>query len=348
MRYLFYIVHPSKFHLFRFTINELKKNNTVDIVINSKDVLEDLIVKEGWSYFNIFPDGRNKSDKPSIIKSGIKFLLTLWRLEKFLFRQKKYDLFITDDSLVVNGFFRRKMSYFFCDNDIKTIKINKILFYFASKIITPESTDLGKFSYKQIPFKGNKAIAHLHPDYFKPSNNTLEKYNLIETQYCIIRLSLLNATHDIRDNKGITDQNLKNILDFIGNKYKVVILSERDTPNYIKDMLYNGNPSDIKDLLFFSKFIISDSGTMATEAAILGTPNILINKLAEDIGVHQELKKEKLQLYFNSFSDSIDSINMFINSNTLTQDWKRNKKRYIEKCDDLNKLLVENFTKGEL
>ena len=348
MRYLFYIVHPSKFHLFKFTVNELKRNNTVDIIINSKDVLEDLIIKEGWDYYNIFPDGRNKSNKPSILKSGFKFLLTLWRLEVFLFKNKRYDLFITDDSLVVNGFFRRKISYLFCDNDIKTIKVNKILFYFASKIITPNSTDIGKFSDKQVSFKGNKAIAHLHPDYFIPSNNTLKKYNLIEYKYCIIRLSHLNATHDIDDNRGITDQNLKDILDLVENKYKVIILSEREVPVYAKSMFYNGNPIDIKDLLSFSKFIISDSGTMATEAAILGTPNILINKLAEDIGVHRELKQEKLQLYFNSFAESIDSINIFISSNTLIEEWKRNKKRYIEKCDDLNKLLVENFTKGEM
>ena len=348
MRYLFYIVHPSKFHLFKFTINELKKNNTVDIVINSKDVLEDLIIKEGWSYYNIFPDGRNKSKKPSIIKSGVNFLLTILKLEFFLFRNEKYNLFITDDSLVVNAWFRRKKSYLFCDNDIRTIKVNKVLFYFASKIITPNSTDIGKFSNKQISFKGNKAVAHLHPNYFIPSNHTLKKYNLIEYEYCVIRLSHLNATHDIDNNKGITNKNLKGILDLVENKYKVIILSEREIPTYAKGMLYNGDSMDIKDLLSFSKFIISDSGTMASEAAILGTPNILINKLAKDIGVHRELKQAKLQLYFNSFSESISSINMFINNDTLIEEYKRNRKRYIEKCDDLNKLLIENFTKGEI
>ena len=348
MRYLFYIVHPSKFHLFKFSINQLKENNIVDIVINSKDVLEDLIKQEGWSYYNLFPNGRNKSKKPSIIKSGFNFLLTIMKLEKFLFRNGKYDMFITDDSLVVNSWFRRKKSYLFCDNDIKTIKVNKILFYFATKIITPNSTDLGNFSDKQISFKGTKAIAHLHPDYFIPSIDTLKKYNFIENEYCIIRLSQLNATHDIDDNKGITNQNLKVIFDLLGGKYKIIILSEREIPAYAKDMLYNGDSMDVKDLLYFSKFIISDSGTMASEAAILGTPNILINKLAKDIGVHRELKKAKLQLYFNSFYESIDSINMFIKNDSFIDEYKRNRKKYIEKCDDLNKLLIENFTKGEI
>ena len=44
MRYLFYIVHPSKFHLFKFSINQLKENNIVggkpilSLTINLKTV----------------------------------------------------------------------------------------------------------------------------------------------------------------------------------------------------------------------------------------------------------------------------------------------------------------------
>ena len=70
MRVLFYIVHPAKYHLFRIVINELMKDFYVDIVINSKDVLEELVKNEGWGYTNLFPKGRNVSSKPSIIKSG--------------------------------------------------------------------------------------------------------------------------------------------------------------------------------------------------------------------------------------------------------------------------------------
>ena len=59
LKYLFFIVHPSKFHLFKRTINALIDNgNIVDICISSKDVLEDLIINEGWNYTNLFPSGR--------------------------------------------------------------------------------------------------------------------------------------------------------------------------------------------------------------------------------------------------------------------------------------------------
>lgn len=148
MRVLFYIVHPAKYHLFRIVINELMKDFYVDIVINSKDVLEELVKNEGWKYTNLFPKGRNVSSKPSIIKSGFKFFVTVLRLEKFLFFHNKFDVFVTDDALVVNGWWRRIPTYIFNDNDIETIKINKVLFYFAHRIISPSVTDLGPFEKK--------------------------------------------------------------------------------------------------------------------------------------------------------------------------------------------------------
>ena len=64
MNYLFFFVHPSKFHLFRNTINKLKNHgHNVDIVITSKDVLQALLIKEGWEYTNIFPKGRKMKYK---------------------------------------------------------------------------------------------------------------------------------------------------------------------------------------------------------------------------------------------------------------------------------------------
>ena len=57
--YLFFIVHPAKFYLFKETINRLLKNGCkVDVLIISKDVLENLVKEEGWDYRNLFPKGR--------------------------------------------------------------------------------------------------------------------------------------------------------------------------------------------------------------------------------------------------------------------------------------------------
>jgi len=345
MRFLFYIVHPSKYHLFRHTINELNKNHTVDLIINTKDVLEELVKNEGWEYTNIFPKGRNVSFKPSIIKSGLKFILTLIRLEHFLLLRKKYDVFITDDALVVNGWFRRLPSFIFNDNDIDTIKINKILFYFAYRIISPSSTNLGPFSKKKISFKGNKALAHLHPKYYKPLTDVLQKYGLTENRYGMIRLSKINATHDI-GNTGISNSDLEKILDICIKQGDIIISSERVLDEKYKKYTFKGNPNDIFHLIYYSNFLICDSATMASEAAILGTPNVLINKVGKKCSVNRDLFENELQYYFDNFNESISAIEEISVNSKLKDNLREKTKIYIDQCDDLNKFIInvlENY-----
>ena len=80
------------------------------------------------------------------------------------------------------------------------------LFYFAKQIVTPYSTDIGEFNKKKISFRGVKSLAHLNPNVFKPDVNNLLQYSLQPEKYCIIRVSNLNATHDIGGNDGIKEE----------------------------------------------------------------------------------------------------------------------------------------------
>jgi len=345
-RYLFYLVHPSKIHLFRVSINMLIKNgHHVDVVINSKDVLEDLIKQEDWKYTNIFPEGRNNSPKPSVIKSALKFLLTIVRLELYLIKQKRYDVFVTDDSLVVNGIWRKTKSFLFNDNDIITIKINKILFYFADYIVSPISTDLGKFENKKIAFKGNKALAHLYPSIFFPDSQVLEKNRIEADKYCIIRTSLLNATHDVGSNVGINDFNLRILVDYVLEKnMKPFIITERKLDNNLDQYIFKGNPKDLASLIFYSLFVVTDSGTIATEAAVLGIPNFLINKLAKNVGVHNELKQSNLQYYYDEFDSFFIEFNNFDQLSSLKSSFQYHKANYFQDKSDINVRFYEIFT----
>ena len=47
---------------------------------------------------------------------------------------------------------------------------------------------------------------------------------------------------------------------------------------------------------------------MASEAALLGVPNIVINHLAKYCGVNKELFNYKLQFYYDSFSEALEKI----------------------------------------
>lgn len=342
MNYLFYITHPAKFQLYKYTIKELKKNNEVDIIINSKGVLEHLIDDEGWKYVNLYPKGRNKSLRSNPIKQAIQIVITVLKLELYLIKSKKYDKFITNDALAINGWLRRIPTYIFNDNDISTIKYNKILFYFADKIIAPDSTDLGNFNSKGVFFKGNKALGHLHPKYYSPNENNINKYGLKKNEYIIIRLAILNATHDIMGNQGITNSSLDKIIKIFEKEYQIIIVSERILDDKYVNYLYKGNPSELSDFIKFAKILISDSGSITTEAAMLGTPNILINRIAPFIGVHKELEAAGIQKYYAQFDEGIiREITRMLSDINLNITWEKNRDQYLSKCDDLNKILID-------
>ena len=155
-RILFFFVHPSKYHLFRYTINELKRRgHTVDIVIISKDVLEELVKQEGWAYTNLFPEGRrSQSTNPFAIlwATFINLFKTIYRLNKYL-QNKKYDLFVTDDCLVLNGWQKGVPSIFFTDNELTTHPENALLLMAATKVLCPTSVGISRFKSKEIDFK---------------------------------------------------------------------------------------------------------------------------------------------------------------------------------------------------
>ena len=76
-KFLFFLVHPSKYHVFRNTINTLKeKGHVVDILITSKDVLEELVKNEGWNYTNIFPEGRKFRNISPYVSAAVNFFRT--------------------------------------------------------------------------------------------------------------------------------------------------------------------------------------------------------------------------------------------------------------------------------
>ena len=197
MRYLFFFVHPSKFHVFRNTINYLKdQGHTVDILITSKDVLEELVKNEGWQYTNIFPEGRKFKNISPYISSAINFFRTIYRLWKYV-NNKKFDLYITDDLLVYLGKLKKVPSIVFTDDDLAIVKEFSIILKFADYILAPQITDLGKYNSKKISFEGYKELAYLHPNQFTPDKSYVKKVTKSEN-YFIIRLVSLRAFHDVK------------------------------------------------------------------------------------------------------------------------------------------------------
>ena len=343
--YLFFIVHPSKFHVFRHTINCLKNDgHRVDVVITSKDVLEDLILNEGWSYRNIFPNGRKIRGIPTYLAAIINAIVTIVRLEIFLLG-RRYSLFITDDLLVVNGKLRGTPSILFQDDDVSAVPESVLLHKFATHIMTPSVSNMGKYNDKKIEFHGYKELGSLHPSRFSPDKNIIKSFNPDLSKYFVLRLVSLKSTHDV-GKKGLNNYEVQRLISMLEMKGAVFITSERELPEQFEKYRIKIRSNDMAHALYFAEFLIADSQTMSAEAGVLGTPFIRFNDFVGKISYLEELEK-KYELGFgirtNEKDKLFDTVEKLLNNESLRNEWILKREKMIADKVDLTNFMIWVF-----
>jgi len=349
MRYLFFLPHPAKFHFFRVAINELiRRNHEVDIIIITKDILEELVVQEGWNYNNIFPEGRKIKWLPPTLSVIINSIRTITRTLK-LIQNQRYDLLI-GDFLVFVGYFINSPSIFFTDDDIH-ISPHQIPLFIAYKwIVAPTICDIGKYNNKKISYDGYKALAHLHPRVFQPELQKLPIELQNGVPFFLLRLCEFSSVHDIGGKKGIDDNTLKMIIEYLSNYGKIVITAERKIPKEFVQYQSITNKFDISHYIYYSRIFIGDSLTMCTEAAVLGTPSIDFDDWWEECEQMTELIENYKLVYGVRTNDPeglLNVIKQLVNKgNKLELEFQEKRKRLLDDKVDVSTFqiwLIENY-----
>lgn len=343
MKYLFFIVHPSKYFFFRNVINRLNaEGHQTEILITGKGNLEELVKEENWNYINIFPNGRRIKGVHSYVSSTIFTFVTVYKLFKYA-RGKNFDLFITDDLLTITGKLMRVPSILCTDDDITAVPESFILTTTADYILSPAAANMGKYEKKKIGYYGYKALAHLHPDYFTPDKEKVERSLEI---YFFIRCVSVTSTHDA-GKKGIGNELLRRIAGCLAKYGTVIINSERELPAELEKYRYSFKKTDIAHYIAFARMFISDSTTMCAEAAVLGVPSIEIDDWFADFGQYKELN-EKYGLVFGFKPEDEENIFIKINrllvDNELTKEYQSKRKFLLENTIDLSSFMYWLFT----
>jgi len=343
-RFLFYLVHPAKFQFHKVQINKLKeKGHIVEVVINTKDILEDLVKEEGWEYNNIFPKSRKIHGLHVYIAAGISLLLSIYRLWRHTYG-KKYDLFI-GDALVYLGRMRGVTSFYPTDDVLAAVPEQRTWFIPANYIIAPEITDIGKFKNKKIAYKGYKALAHLHPLHFTPDIKILDKELQKGESYFLIRCTGFGATHDL-NKSGITDEILFKLEKLLAPQGRILITSERALPEKLNKYKLIIRKNDLAHYIAFAKILISDSTTMSTEAAVLGTPSVEFDEYFYEIEQMIELEqKYKLIHCFrtNQQEEMLSKVKELISIQNLQEVYERRRQRLLTDTIDVSSFLIWLF-----
>lgn len=341
MQVLFYFGHPSQYLFLKNSLSILRsKGFKCDVVIKSKDILEQLLIENDESFVNLLPEGR-KSNKFGII---VGLLKRDFRLLRFI-KNKRYNLFIgTDPALAQVGYFKRIPVLTVLEDDIGIIpELARITFPFTSHILTPEGCKTGKYERKTIHYRGYMKLAYLHPKYFYKTDSFLPK------PYFLIRISRLDAYHDSGVN-GFTIPLIKEIIRILEQKGTVYISQEGNIDESISAYELKIRTTSMQDVLANAKMLISDSQSMTMEAAMLGVPSIRFSDFAGKISVLEELE-HKYSLTFGITTKSVsklyEKLDELLAFDDLEQVFQKRRKQMLDDKIDVTSFLVwfiENYS----
>lgn len=215
---------------------------------------------------------------------------------------------------------------------------------FSDCIITPSSFRKN-FGVKHVTFNGSMDMAYLHPEYFKDNIKCLDDQKLKPKSYFLLRFVNWDASHD-RGHTGFSQQGKSKLIEMLNDYGTVVISSENELPEEFKRYIYKGDPKDIHTLLRHASLLIGESGSMATETAILGTPSIVVNSSVKHLGVFEHISKFGNLFYFDEENSAIQKVQELLGSNDLNITSLHNAEQYIKKSINLTNFMVwfiENY-----
>jgi len=347
MKLLFYLHHPAHFHLFRNTINILKKKNEIQIIAVKKDVLTKLLKTEKLKFHNIFPKGRKKnylSIATSILKQD-------FRLLKICLRTKPNLLIGTSTQIAHIGKLIRIPQLFFNEDDIEAIPwVGRIAYPFTKHIFAPINCSTGKFVKKTIYYSGYHELAYLSPEYFTPDKKIIKNL-LTDKSFFILRLSGLDAYHD-EGKTGINAEIAKRVIDILTSHGNVYITSERELEPEFEKYRISINPIHMHHALYYADMYIGDSQTMTAEAAVLGTPALRFNDFVGKLSYLEELEHKYNLTYGIKTSEPeklYGKIEEILKMKNRKEVWRKRREKMLKDKIDVTAFFVwfiENYPKS--
>jgi len=326
MRILIDINHPAHVHYFRNFYEIMRSKGHEVLVVSRNKEMEHALLK----LYNIPFLTRGKG------KTGFfsKFLYLIYADLKLLIISRKFktDLFLNFLHPYPSHVSKMlgKVSLVFGDTEHAKLH-HKLTLPYVTKVFTPKcyKIDLGT---KQTRFSSYMELSYLHPKYFKPNKEILKLLGVSEGEkFVVIRFVSWQAVHDF-GYSGLTLENKIKAVELISKYARVFISSEGALPSNFEKYRLNIPFNKMHDVLFFSALSFGESGTMSSEAAILGTPSIYIN--SNDLGYLNE-QQEKYGLVFNYRNGEADQTAAIEKAIEILQD-----ERSKEKCQERSKQLL--------
>lgn len=342
LRLLVDINHPAHVHYSKHIIKELLlRNHEVIITARNRNPNFELLKSENIPFID-----RGKGSN-SMLGKALYFIKGDYEILKASLKHKP-DLFLCFMSPYAAQVSRIMGKPCVVVDDTEHAKLHdKLTYPFCATILTPDSfyRDLGN---KQIKFRSNLELNYLHPNRFTPDTGIFQSLGIERSQpYVVLRLVAWGGHHDV-GHTGISELVQKQIVKALAKRYRVFVSSEKPLPEYFKPYHLPLPPNKVHDLLAFASLFIGESGTMASESALLGTPVIYVNSLPL-MGYLREAEMCKMLFHFKSDQGVLDKVLDLMNSNDLRKQFSEPHKTLLSNKIDGSSFMVwflENYPKS--
>lgn len=224
---------------------------------------------------------------------------------------------------------------------------------FTDTICSPSCfrNDYGK---KHIRYAGYKELAYLHPNYFTPDPSVLDELDISQDEtFIVVRFISLAASHDI-GLKGVRDTSA--LIQSLEKYGRVFISSERKLSNIFDKYMLHISPDKYHSLLSYASLYIGEGGTVAAEAALLGTPAIHIESdssgqaTGNSCGNFLDLRDKYGLLYFYPDQEqALIKAKSILKNKNAKQEWMNKREVLLNDKLDVTKWIVnfvENYPKS--
>ncbi len=277
--------HPKHVHLFRPLLRRWReRGDAVQVVTRDKDITERLLTRYGIPFVSLSKQKRG-------YRAGME-LATRWVRFGRVVREFRPDVVLSVAGITTAPPARTLGVPNLALTDTETaVTSNRIAFPFADCVLTPEWF-VGEFGKKHLRYRGFHEWAYLHPDEFHAEAELVTAEGIDPHEpYAVVRLVRWDAAHD-RGESGFSRENVIRLAEGLSKKMRVLVSAEGTLPSELEPYAAKFHVDRVHHVLAFSRLVVGESPSMATEAALLGVPAILASSWAGRCGNMQVLEKK--------------------------------------------------------
>ncbi|MBZ0298442.1 MAG: hypothetical protein K8J31_01820 [Anaerolineae bacterium] len=315
-RILFDVGHPAHVHLFRSAARLMQQQgHTILFSALDREIILELLDRFDLPYKVTYKRRKGRFALPAEL---VLRTLSTTRIA----RQFKADLLMSFGNPTVGCPAWLLGKPYIALTDTEHAKEQHALFKpFATVIATPDvfSADLGP---KQVRYPGYHELAFLHPDVFTPDPAYLQPLGLtLGDPYFVVRFVAWRATHDVGQ-RGFTLDQKRTLLRELSQRGRVLLSVEGDVDPEFRPHVTPFSPEIIHHLLAYAALYVGEGASMASEAAVLGTPSVYVNTLT--LGYILDLQDHyDLLFWFTEGSAALEKVRDLLATPDLKAVWSQ-------------------------